>query len=71
MEGLLRPKEVADILNVSLTTVHRLAGMGRLPHLWIGGQRRFRAGDVQLVLENGTAPAERRGRPRGLAVGRC
>ena len=61
---LLRPKEVAQILNISPTTVHRLAAVGTLPSVWIGGQRRFRLEDIRQVVGNGTREPKRRGRPR-------
>ena len=65
MVGLLKPKEVADILKVSVATLHRLAGAGKIPSVWIGGQRRFHTDDVSAVLENGTLRGRMRGRPRG------
>ncbi|NIT35166.1 MAG: helix-turn-helix domain-containing protein [candidate division Zixibacteria bacterium] len=71
MGSLLKPREVAEALNIAISSVHRLAAKGQLPCIWVGGQRRFRATDIERVIENGTAPAERRGRPRGaLAVRR-
>ena len=66
MDGLLKPKQVADILNVSVATLHRLAGTGRIKSVWIGGQRRFRRDDVSAVSEGGTLRVTSPGRPRKI-----
>lgn len=48
---LVRPREVATLLGVTVRTVGRLADAGHLPALrTTGGHRRFRTVDVEKVL---------------------
>lgn len=67
-EALLTPSDVAGVLSISKTTVHRLADRGQLPFIWVGGQRRFKVDDIERVVENGTTERKGRGRPRKLAL---
>jgi excisionase family DNA binding protein len=49
-EPLLRPRDVAEMANVSDRTVRRLSEQGRLPAVRVGGQLRFARADVELAL---------------------
>ncbi len=51
-EALLTPGEVATLFGVDPTTVSNWAKSGKLQSLrTLGGHRRFRAADVQTVLD--------------------
>lgn len=50
MRTLLTPKEVAERLAVSETTVHRLVARGELPAIRVGRQWRFAPADVESYL---------------------
>lgn len=52
-ENLLRKKEVAEMLACSVRTVDRLASSGRLTRVKVGGCVRFRASEVQAIINNG------------------
>lgn len=43
---LLKPKEAARYLSISVRTVKRLTARGELPHVRIGGSMRFVMADV-------------------------
>ena len=47
---LLRPGEVARILRVSISTVHRMMNEGDLPYLKIRGQKRIRSAALTAYL---------------------
>lgn len=50
-DALLTPAEVAELLNVTPTTVSNWARAGRLTYIRLpGGHRRFRREDVQALL---------------------
>ncbi len=53
---LLTVDAVADRLAVSPATVYRLVASGRLAKLRIGGSTRFRAPDVERLIEESQAP---------------
>ena len=50
---LLRPREVANLLNVSQTTVYTLFHRGLLPGIHVGKSLRFHASTVRLAAEKG------------------
>ena len=50
-EPLLRPDDVAEILNISARQVRRLAAKGEIPHVVIGTMYRFERGAVERWLE--------------------
>ena len=55
-EPLLRPDDVAWILNVSTRQVRRLAASGELPHVIVGTMYRFDRVDIERWLaEKGQA----------------
>lgn len=57
MERLLMPIEVAHLFRVKVTTVNKWARAGKLPSRWTpGGQRRFRASDVEALLDSSDDP---------------
>jgi excisionase family DNA binding protein len=51
-DGLLRPRETAEVLGVRPATVARWARAGRLTTAWVtpGGHRRYRLTDVRRLL---------------------
>jgi excisionase family DNA binding protein len=51
MEPLLSARELAEILGVNLNYVYEQAAAGRLPSYKIGGNRRFRASEVEAWLD--------------------
>jgi excisionase family DNA binding protein len=51
MEPLLRRRDVAELLGVSVRTVNRLAERGELDVVRIGRGARFRADDVRAFIE--------------------
>ena len=52
---LLTCTEVADMFRVDPKTVSRWARQGRLPHFRTpGGHRRYRAGEIEKILADGT-----------------
>ena len=46
-EPLLRPDDVAEILNISARQVRRLAHKGKIPHVVIGFMYRFDRADIE------------------------
>lgn len=53
---LLRVGEVAEILDVAVSTIWRWVSKGQLPApIQIGGSTRWRAADIQALLEPKTA----------------
>lgn len=48
---LLSAQQVQDLLDVDASTIYRMAADGRLPGVRIGRQWRFRAADIQALLE--------------------
>lgn len=67
MEPLLSARELADILGVNLNYVYEQAADGRLPSYKIGGNRRFRASEVEEWLRGCRQPS---GRHRLAGLGR-
>ncbi|AFM24892.1 helix-turn-helix domain-containing protein [Desulfomonile tiedjei] len=67
---ILRPQQVAELLQMSTKTVHALCRAGRLSYFWINAkERRFTADDVHAYLrachvESSAVPAVRAGRAR-------
>jgi excisionase family DNA binding protein len=51
MNALLTLDEVADFLKVSKDTVYRLAQVGDMPAMKIGGQWRFAGDEIRAWLE--------------------
>jgi excisionase family DNA binding protein len=49
---LLRPKDVADILNCSVSEVYHLKDRGKIPWCKIGGMVRFRPEDVEHFIQS-------------------
>ena len=49
---LLRPDDVAEILNISARQVRRLAAAGEIPHVIVGTMYRFDRTDIELWLAN-------------------
>ena len=49
-EPLLRPDDVAEILNVSSRQVRRLAAKGEIPHVVVGTMYRFDRADIERWL---------------------
>jgi len=52
---LLRPADVADLLNVSRKTAYRLIARGDLPAIRIGTTLRVRPADLATYLDQRTA----------------
>jgi len=50
---LLKKKEVAKIMRVSLSTINRMVKRGELPFRRIGGQVMFLYSDVMEYIEKG------------------
>ena len=50
---LYTPKQVAGLLQVSLTTIRRWTADGQLPCLKIGGGIRYRPRDVRAFIDRG------------------
>lgn len=49
---LLKPKQVSEILNVSLTTLRTWSNEGKLKHVKLAsGHRRYLETDVQNILD--------------------
>lgn len=62
-ERLLRLREVADWLGVSHSTMYHWRGAGKgPPGFLVGGQVRYRAGDVQAWLNQQQAAVGEAGR---------
>jgi excisionase family DNA binding protein len=63
MKKLMKPEEVAQILNVSVSTVHRLANSGQLLGRKVGKSYRFDPGQFEIGSMNSSnyppAPATR------------
>jgi excisionase family DNA binding protein len=53
-ERLLRPREAAELLNVSPRTLDRLIASGELRAVRVGGSRRIRPTDVRDLVERGS-----------------
>jgi excisionase family DNA binding protein len=51
IEPLLSARDLAEILGVNLNYVYEQAAAGRLPSYKIGGNRRFRASEVEAWLD--------------------
>ena len=49
-EPLLRPDDVAEILNISARQVRRLAAAGEIPHVVVGTMYRFDRADIERWL---------------------
>jgi excisionase family DNA binding protein len=50
--GLLRPREAADILGITVTALARLARDGELPSVpTLGGHRRYRPADIRALFD--------------------
>ena len=49
-EPLLRPDDVAALLNVSARQVRRLAAKGEIPHVVVGTMYRFDRADIERWL---------------------
>lgn len=57
-QELLRAEQVRQMLGVDRSTVYRMAETGRLPAVKVGKQWRFRAQDIERMLEvNGSGAA--------------
>ena len=50
-DPLLRPDDVAKILNISDRQVRRLAAKGEIPHVIVGTMYRFDPGAIERWLE--------------------
>ena len=50
MEKLLKPRDVAELLNIGVPTVQRMAKDGRLPSIKIGGRLRFDLEEVKKAI---------------------
>ena len=68
--GLLRAKDVAEILACSRSEVYALKDAGKLPYCKIGGMVRFRREDVEQFIADSMVPSAKRHdhdrRPTGL-----
>ena len=51
MEKLLKPKEIADLLSVSVKTVYKWVGAGFMPHHKISGAVRFKESAIEIWLK--------------------
>lgn len=47
IENMIDAKEAAEILQISVTAVHRLCNRGSLPSLWLAGRRVFLKHKIQ------------------------
>lgn len=45
------PEDVADLYDVSISTVYRWTSEGRLPGYKVGGVRRYKREDVEALAE--------------------
>lgn len=54
--SLLRPKDVAAILQIKLSTVYKYSMAGKLPAVKIYGALRFREDQIQAFIEQHTKP---------------
>jgi excisionase family DNA binding protein len=50
LEKLLKPREVAELLQLNVKTVERMARAGRLPSLRVCGRVRFQPSDIASWL---------------------
>jgi excisionase family DNA binding protein len=50
VDRVLSPPQLADLLQVSPVTIARLFRAGKLPHLRVGNQIRFRSAEVLAAL---------------------
>lgn len=74
MEQLLTPQQVADMLQIDITTLHRYTSQKRIPFLKLTGQNlRFRRAEIESWLSSRsvtpTAPAPK-AKPRKKTVRR-
>lgn len=74
MEQLLTPQQVADMLQIDITTLHRYTSQKRIPFLKLTGQNlRFRRAEIESWLSSRsvtpTAPAPK-AKPRQKTVRR-
>ena len=58
-EPLLRPADVARLLNVKVSWVHEAVRTGRLPYLKLGRHTRFLRSDIERHLLTLREPARR------------
>ena len=54
-EPLLRPDDVARMLNISDRQVRRLAAAGELPHVLVGTMYRFDRADIERWIADKSA----------------
>lgn len=70
MSNLLKVKDVAERLKVSLATVYLLCSQGQLPHVRVGargkGTIRVKEDDLAAFIETSQAQAHRLTNPAGL-----
>ena len=52
-DRLLRVREAADLLGVSVRIIHRLVATGDLHKIKIGTAARFRLSDVEVIMREG------------------
>ena len=52
-EELLKPEQVAEILNVSMTSVYRWLNTGELKGIRVGKLWRVRKSDLQKIIQQG------------------
>ena len=53
-DRLLRVRDTADLLGISVRQVHRLAASGHLSKVKIGKTASFRLSDLEALIERGT-----------------
>jgi len=51
LERLLRPREVAEVLQLSQMQIYRLARQGQLPCVVVGKSVRFKAAELSLFIK--------------------
>lgn len=71
-DDLMRPREVAALLGVTVGAIYRWAVTGRLPHYQIGGCRRFSRADVVAFVQRfeGQKPVPKPPRRDDMAAAR-
>jgi excisionase family DNA binding protein len=52
LNKLITPEELAEILNMSKASVHRLVSKRVLPFYKIGGSLRFKVSDIESYLKD-------------------
>ena len=60
---LMTPREAADFLRWSVSTVYTYASKRRLPSFKVGRSLRFRRSDLERLVKAGERPALRSHRP--------